>query len=153
MQIFHIPIIPTMKKPLIILICILTTTISISQSIQLGGRFGYIPHSINPKDANFLSPQTFSVGLLAEYTPQKALFTISSEIQYLGKLNQLILPISINLTFGKIIRPRITWGAIPMIRLSPEYPDVVFGFGMKTGGGIDFRITDKISISTGLEWM
>ena len=143
---------PLRKILLLALICILANNL-LSQEVHLGAKNGFTTYTLFPlPDDDFFLDVSYSIGGFAEYIPPKALFSVAAEIQYLFKSELLLFPISLNLLFGKRIVPRIIGGVVPVVRVHPIDPNVIFGVGAKIGFGIAFRLNNKLDISSEIAW-
>ena len=98
------------------------------------------------------SEMTYSIGLNTEYTPPKAMFSISADLQYFIEQKVFLAPFSLSLVFGKRICPRVIVGILPVIRINPIEPNIPFGIGARAGIGLDYKISEKIAISSELGW-
>ena len=133
-----------MKKALLISIFHLSVLFVAAQDFSVGLTGGAYSYGF-PTPFSELS---YSIGLNAEYTPPGAFFAVSADLQYLIDTKALIIPISLSLVFGKRFRPRVTGGFGPVIRINPLEPNVPFGIGARFGFGLDYKITEKIAISS-----
>jgi len=137
---------------LLALICMCTINV-VSQKVYLGAKSGFTTYTLFPQyDDDFFLDVSYSFGLVAEYIPPKAFFSITSEIQYLFEPDFLLFPLSLNLVFEEKFVPRIFVGLVPLVRVKPVDPNVIFGVGAKTGLGIAFRISSKLDISSDIAW-
>lgn len=134
-----------MKRIIIISVLAISVQLGNAQNIDIGvigGTYSY----------GFSTPVDMMLGISAEYSPSKALFLLGTDIQYLFKQKFLLAPLTLNLAYGNIIKPRIFGGIVPVFRVKPVEPNVVFGVGAKAGFGLDIKVVEKISSSVQMGW-
>ena len=118
------------------------------QNFYYGIKNGLITNALFDQQTEKIFPEkSYSFGLIAEYSPYKAIFSFSSEIQYLFVLKTLLFPMLINLGPGERVQYRILGGVVPLIRIKPSDADRTLGVGAKSGLGINFKINQKIILA------
>lgn len=130
-------------------ITIVLCSINVSaQEILVGAKTGI---NIADIDDNSLSIGSFSMGIVAEYLPESAFFSVNTEFNYLFDPRYMIIPLYLKAFFGDKIRPNIKGGLMPLFRLQPDDLNGPFGFGVMWGGGIDVRVGANYFIFGGLD--
>jgi hypothetical protein len=137
-----------MKKVLLLAIIIFSVQDIAAQDFSIGLEGGLYNFGFSVP----VSVMTYSFGLNTEYTPPESIFALSASIQYLFEQMMVLVPISLSLVFGEKIRPRVIGGILPVLRINPMEPNVPIGIGAMVGLGLDFKINNKIAITSELGW-
>ena len=150
MGVFSHSLCASKMKNLLFLIIIFCCANNIeAQNIYYGIKNGLITHvNFGSQAEKILMDNSYSVGLVAEYIPNKAMFSVTAEIQYLFEYQTLLLPISLNLIPGKKIKFRILGGIVPLARINPVIPNKTIGIGAKSGIGIDLKLNQRINLNS-----
>jgi len=128
-----------MKKRLltVLILVIVSNYYAYSQTSLIGIKTGLINY-------NFLlneypnQKSDFYLGLNYEYTLFNALFSVSSEIQYVFDKKWLLIPLSINLKPGKRFKFILSQGIVPVFRIDYKAPENSIDLGGMLGIGIDY---------------
>jgi hypothetical protein len=133
-------------KLLIILFTILSGSHAFSQEKYVGLRFGIAPSQMaNP----FKEVTSYLFGIKGEIKPKNAIFTFSTEIQYIPKAQAILTPIGINFRIGKKTKLRLGGGVLPMFSLrSINPPNKLITIGAILGTGIEIPTSKRFSILT-----
>jgi hypothetical protein len=138
---------PKMKGLLIIGLLFLFIDILKAQEKYIGIRSGLLTQDLfNKYDNRLYSEKAFFAGINAEYIPRNAMFSISTGIEYFFRYNYLLIPLSVNLYVGRIIKFGITGGVNPLFRLNPVAPNKVFVICGNVGAEISYKINQEFAV-------
>ena len=137
-----------MKCKTFIIVCLILFSgkTAISQGKFVGIKLGVIPGEIrNPFSEN----SRYLVGLKWEFVPKNAIFTLSTEIQYIPKTEIVLTPIALNFRLGRKTKFRTEAGILPIFNLrNIDPPNKKLTLGAVLGIGLEIPASKRLSIIT-----
>jgi len=135
-----------MKRKYLLIILVFCSINIHAQQLLVGGKSGIDYYSVSDRN---VSINSFSMGVVAEYIPAFALFSLSAEINYIPE--HVILPLFMKLFIGDKFRPNIRGGLVPFFRLQPNDLNGPIGIGAMWGIGLDVRLGPNFFAFGGLD--
>lgn len=138
-----------LKKLLVAFIFCLTFPGIHAQKLSVGVSCGLTSEYWYPQfDEYFHLDESFHVAGMIEYSPKRAIFSVSSGIHFLSYRDQIQVPFECRFNFGNRVSPHIGAGFITQFFYKPIESGTGFSYGLRVGAGFDVMINQRIAIST-----
>jgi hypothetical protein len=109
-----------------------------AQNISIGALCGWSGY---PENSHL-------IGVSSELAPEFGYFSVSSELQYMFGTQNLILPTALNVYTGKVLKPRVFGGILPIMRIVPIAPLKKLELGGFWGLGLDLTLRKRWTIGS-----